>query len=253
MKKTPDINYYLYLQRENDFFHQPYQYEQLFYEAITKGNVDFILKNQKKYAGNKSTSNEASGKGNLSENPVTNERYHFIINAAIIARYCIGAGYPQENAFTLSDIYIRKADKAESIDELQRLNDEMVLDFTKKMREHLQNFAPSPYIKKCINYIQTHLHEKITLKSLSSYADLNPSYLSTLFKKETGRSIHAYINEVRLDTAASMLRFSDYSILEIASAMNYSSQSHFSKAFKEYFNITPNEYRKMMNSSSAFN
>lgn len=253
MKKKKDINYYLYLQRENDFFHQPYRYEQTFYQAVTLGDVDFILENQKKYATETSTSNESSGKGSLSDDPLNNERYHFIINAALIARYCISAGYPEEKAFTLSDLYIRRADKADTVRQLQQLNDEMTLDFASKMKEHNQATAKSPYVRKCINYIHSQLQEKITLDKLAAYVGLNASYLSTLFKKETGLSVHAYINGVRLDTAASMLRYSDYSVSEIANAMHFSSQSHFIQSFKARFDATPNEYRKMITSSSTLN
>ena len=241
----PDINYYLYLQREHDFFHQPYQYEQTFYQAIVQGDVDFIHTNQIKYASEESTSNEISGKGALSDDPVRNERYHFIINAAMIARYCIHAGYPQENAFTLSDLYIRKADHADSVAQLQQLNDQMALDFATRMRDHIHATAKSTHIRKCVDFIHSHLHEKITLDMLAEYTNLNASYLSTLFKKETGHSIHSYISNIRLETAASMLRCSDYPIAEIAHTMNYSSQSHFIKAFREKYSVTPSYYRKM--------
>ena len=61
--------------------------------------------------------------------------------------------------------------------------------------------ALSPKIRKCVHYIHIHLHEKITVHTLASLTGLSDDYLSILFKKETGASVHSYILDKRLQAA----------------------------------------------------
>ena len=73
---------------------------------------------------------------------------------------------------------------------------------------------------------------------------MSPSYLSTLFKKEMGMSITAYIMEKKMEAARNMLKYSDYSYSEISSILAFSSQSHFIRAFKKHNGDTPRAYRE---------
>ena len=95
----------------------------------------------------------------------------------------------------------------------------------------------------CLDYIYEHLHEPIRVSSLAEFAGLNPSYLSTLFKKETGVSISAYVLSKRMEAAKNMLKFSPYSYAEIAAMLAFSSQSHFTRVFKVQTGYTPKAYR----------
>ena len=234
-----NLDYQLYLQRENSFFHQPYENELNFYTAVSQGNLEFIEELRRKYPNV-----EEEGKGTLSRNPVNNERYHFIINTAIITRNCIEAGLPQEEAYTLSDLYIRMADETDSVKELRALNDKMVWEFASRMRKMYTREVVSRHILRCINYIYDNLNKKLTVNALSTYVGLHPSYLSTLFKKETGYSIHTFIQNKRLETAENMLKNTRYTYADIADALCFSSQSHFIKLCREKHGITPKEYRK---------
>ena len=69
------------------------------------------------------------------------------------------------------------------------------------------------------------------------------SYLSRLFKKETGDSVSAYIRLQKIEKAKNLLRYSDYSIIDIANRLSFSSQSHFIQQFRELTGITPKKYR----------
>ena len=78
----------------------------------------------------------------------------------------------------------------------------------------------------------------------AEYVDLNPNYLSGLFKSETGQTISHYINEQRMTAAKNMLVYSDTSIAEIACILSFNTQSHFTKVFRQTYGITPMECRK---------
>ena len=72
---------------------------------------------------------------------------------------------------------------------------------------------------------------------------VSASYLSRLFKKETGSSVSAYIRNRKIDMAKNLLRFSNDSMIEIANRLAFSSQSHFIQQFREVVGMTPKKYR----------
>lgn len=94
-----------------------------------------------------------------------------------------------------------------------------------------------------MDYIYNHLHETIRVETLSALVGLNRSYLSTLFKKETGISVSEYILSKRMEAAQNMLRFSDYTYAEISAILAFSSQSHFNRVFRAQTGYTPKAFR----------
>ena len=67
--------------------------------------------------------------------------------------------------------------------------------------------------------------------------------MSRLFKKETGDSVSAYIRRQKIDMAKNLLRYSDYSMIDIANRLSFSSQSHFIQQFRDIVGMTPKKYR----------
>ena len=130
-----------------------------------------------------------------------------------------------------------------TVEEVLDLHYEMVEYFTKCMQNLKKDNIISKHVSLCMDYIDQHLHEKILLEQLADYTELNPSYLSALFKKETGQSVSAYILKRRLEAAENMLKNTDYSCSEISSFLAFNSQSHFTEAFRKKNGITPKQLR----------
>ena len=78
---------------------------------------------------------DKKGLGILSDNNIRNFKYHFVITAAILSRYCIQGGMEHEKAYNISDLYINKADKCKNLDEISELHRKMVREYTKRMSE----------------------------------------------------------------------------------------------------------------------
>ena len=95
-----------------------------------------------------------------------------------------------------------------------------------------------------MDYIYDNLHTKITLDKLAETVNLSPAYLSRLFHKEVGMTISEYIMMKRIQAAENMLKFSEYSSLEISNYLCFSSESHFIHLFKKHTGETPKNYRK---------
>ena len=183
------------------------------------------------------------GVGILSRNPVTNLKYHFVITTAMITRLCRQKGMELEQAFRMSDFYIQKLDDIHTVQGVRDLHDEMVLDYTEKMRKLRRSDTNSKHINACKEYIYSHIKDRITIEDLSDELGVSASYLSRLFKKETGDSVSAYIRIQKIEKAKNLLRYSDYSIIDIANRLSFSSQSHFIQQFRELTGITPKKYR----------
>ena len=225
-----------YVNRENLIIHAPMEPEMDFYNAVAAGDRTAV----EKYLQEDFLKKEGLGK--LSDDSVRNGIYHFAITAALIARACIKAGLSMEESYSLSDFYIQKVDKTTSIKNITRLHDEMALVYTEKMKQIKKGSVyPKPIIK-CINYIYSHLHTRIVLEELAEHVGLSPSYLSKLFKKETGTNINAYISEQKVATAKNMLLYSNYSPSQIAQILAYPSQSYFTECFRKSTGVTPGQY-----------
>lgn len=232
---------------EAEIFHRPISEEQLFFHAVSNGDIDFVRQNcrQQKFA-------ETDGVGILSRDPVTNIKYHFVITTAFVTRLCIESGMEMEQAMRLSDFYILKLDGLHTLQAIIDLHDRMVLDFTGKMKILVKQSGTSKPITTCIDYIYAHIKERITIEDLAQYTGLSASYLSRLFKKETGVSVSDYIREKKIEKAQHLLKFCNYSLVEISNYLSFSSQSHFIQLFKDFTGMTPKKYRDI-NATSAWN
>ncbi len=234
------------LLRETAELHAPYTPEFDFYYAVKNGDVEKVTELCK------TEFTEKGGFGKLSEDPLQSMKYHFAITAAMLARYGIEAGLEHESAYGMSDLYIQKCDRLNSLSELSKLHREMTLDFVNRTSALRKNRIISKHVILCVNYIYENLHQKITINELARHTGLNPSYLSRLFKKETGVSVTDYIISKKIAAAKNMLKYTDDPISLIAETLAFSSQSHFTKTFRVLESITPKMYRSLYSFSTEF-
>lgn len=223
---------------EYEIHHRALSEEYSFFEAVKDGNIEAVSKNLKEEAFT-----NPEGMGILSKNPLTNLKYHFVITVALVTRYCIDGGMETEQAYRLSDFYIIHMDACSTIQEISDLHHEMALDFTGKMRLLQKNTALSKPVAQCIDYIYAHISARITVEDLAVCTNLSASYLSRLFKQNLGVSISDYIREKKIGKAQNLLRFSDFTYIQIANYLSFSSQSHFIQTFQHYVGMTPKQYR----------
>ncbi len=211
--------------------------EMRFYSLVKLGRKEEVLQilNKGAFAANKDKK--------LSEDRVQSLKYHLTITAAMLARFCIEGGMDCNCAYELSDIYICKADNALTETEVIKINTEMCLDYVKRMEKLRKDKIYSKPIVMSIDYIYSNLHRRLTASEVASAVKLNESYFSKLFKRETGESVSRYIILRKIETARNLLLHSDYSCLEIAELLAFSSQSHFISCFKRECGVTPLVYR----------
>lgn len=109
---------------------------------------------------------------------------------------------------------------------------------------HIHSTRQEDYFNGFLSLINQHSTKE---RSVSFYADklcITPRYLSTLIKKESGRTVMDWINEATIQEIKLQLRHSDKMVYQIADEMNFPNSSFFTKYFKRLTGMTPKEYRE---------
>jgi len=99
-------------------------------------------------------------------------------------------------------------------------------------------------VKRALDYIQNHFHEKITLRKLCHESFLGPSRFSEVFRRSTGCSPIKYLNRYRLEKARIILAYAELSVKEVADHLGFESIHYFSRAFKKHFGCNPSSLFK---------
>lgn len=129
-----------------------------------------------------------------------------------------------------------------TLKQLQELELEMIntyIDLIINDMEVTDNYV----MNRILRYLHLNIESKMSLKKISNDLNLSAGYISTCFKKHMGMTIMSYAKKIRIDRAKVLLLTSTESILEIGLTLGFHDQSHFSKVFKEYTNMTPSQYR----------
>ena len=92
-------------------------------------------------------------------------------------------------------------------------------------------------------YIYAHYGEELSVELLAEHVYLAPSYLSTIFRNETGQNLSKFIKAYRMEKAREMLENTHEKIVQISEKVGYSNTSYFCQNFREYYGISPQKYR----------
>ena len=120
----------------------------------------------------------------------------------------------------------------------------MVMEFTEQVEKIRHGKTPSKLQVEVANYIQHHLSEPISTEEMAKQFYLTRTHFSSKFKAETGMTLTDFILSEKTEEAKRLLRYSDKSAAAIGIYLGFSSHGHFTKVFKKYTGLTPNEYRE---------
>lgn len=97
-------------------------------------------------------------------------------------------------------------------------------------------------LKQCLQYMQEHCDEHITLGQIAGQVHLHPNYLCAMFKDLTGQTVFQHLLQIRVEKAAELLRARTHSVAEAASVCGFDNTGYFAKKFKELMGCSPKEY-----------
>lgn len=242
-KVQKHFNDILFENHENNVHHNPYDQEMREFGSIENGDLIQLEKSlQEDYDGTI---------GTLAKDPLRNLKNLGIVLVTLASRAAIRGGLSPEISFSLSDSYIQQIEECKDLALVAPLAHkaefqyaEMVHEIKEKQKGILKK-QKNPRINKCRDFIFSHLHDRITLEDLAAEADCNPNYLSQLFKECEGISISGYILQEKINRAKNLLIYSDYSYIEIATYLGFSSQSHLGTQFKKHTGYTLRQYREI--------
>lgn len=174
-----------------------------------------------------------------------------------------GSLYQQKNKMIVLNTLLRKAiepskvhpyyiDAISSkysriIEEANEVPNEMMWQMTRDYCAYVRRYSLkeySPAVQKVMNYVNLNVAEPLTLKNLAAMCFISPSYLSALFKQETGSTLIDYINTQRVNRAAQLLVQNNHTIAAVAEEVGILDVNYFTKIFKKTLGVTPTRYRR---------
>ncbi len=181
------------------------------------------------------------------ENPIRDMKNYAIILNTILRKAVESASVHPLHINKISTQYALKIELISSQSSFTALMKEMVRKYTLLVKNHsLKGY--SMHVRKVITAINQDLTADLSLKAHAEELNVNPSYLSTLFKKETGYTLTEYVNQKRIEHALLLLNSTDMQIQTIALYCGIPDVNYFTKTFKKIVGKTPKEYREMLTS-----
>jgi len=108
----------------------------------------------------------------------------------------------------------------------------------------LNNSGISDQINRALNYIGDNIEKSISLEEIAEHTGLSLSHFKKRFKFEIGDTPNNYINSLKIEKAKEMLSSGQYTITDVAYALDFSSSAYFSVVFKHHMNVTPKDFLK---------
>ena len=177
------------------------------------------------------------------DDPVQNMKNYLIISNTIMRK---GAEMGSVHPFYIDSVstdFAQKIELVKSTGDATELMKEMIHKYCKLVKNHSSK-GYSLLVQKVITIIDADLTADLSLKRFSSLLNVNASYLSALFKKETSKNLTEYVAEKRIKNAAYLLRTTSLQIQTIAQHCGIYDVNYFAKTFKKITGKTPKEYRK---------
>lgn len=174
---------------------------------------------------------------------VRNSKNYMIIMNTLLRKAAEYGGVHPFYLDKMSSKYAAEIEAIKNIKTLPYFMKKIFEDYCGLVNKHsTKNY--STLIKNVIIYVDSDLSADISLKQLAEMNGVSSTYLSTTFKKETGKAFIDYLNSKRIDMAKHLLKTTKLQIQTIAQHCGFLDMQYFSKVFKKYTGMAPREYRE---------
>lgn len=226
--------------QEGDFSHGTYHFEQQLLSYVRNGDIegisaffDAVLKSQ------------PFPEGKLADDALRQSKNIFIGFIALVGKAgAIKGNLDIEQTYQLIDLYTQECEHCISVNQVNELRYNAIMDFTRRVAEQKHPDAYSNEVYSALQFIKTHTNQPISVPDVIKHVNKSRSTFMEQFKKETGETIGRYIIKAKLQEAKLLLAHSSRSIADIAFFLHFSNQSHFQNSFKKEYGMTPLSYRK---------
>lgn len=174
----------------------------------------------------------------MANNMVSKIYVQNIFYTVIQAMYDKNPNIRHEKILSASDIMFHAKSPREMVSLFQKSIYEMLSTIEEKQEDD------SGIIQKIKNLVEKEYMYDISLNDVAEKVNLAPAYVSYIFKKETGKTLIKYITEIKMEKAKRLLEEGNLKIVQIARACGYENQSYFNRTFKNYFGLTPRQFKE---------
>lgn len=183
--------------------------------------------------------------GIFAHTPLKTMEYMTVSFITLLTRAAVDGGLNAERAYEMGDVYLQQiARSIQQGNNISMIGYRAAFDFASAVNEAKIRRSQSSIVEDCKGYIETNLRKNIRITEIGPAIGVSRSYLAHRFRDEEGITVQEYIIKRKCLHAANLLRHSDYSIAQISEFFCFSSPGHFSKCFREIYDLTPKEYRK---------
>lgn len=175
--------------------------------------------------------------------PVRNQKNYCIILNTLSRKAAEQGGVHPLYLDRISSEFAQEIESLPSTEAAAELGSRMVTSYCSLVSRHaLKGY--SPQIKKAIVYIDSNLTGDLLLRNVAQALNISATYLSSLFRKETGMTLTEFVNQKRIKRAVRLLGTTNLQIQVIAQHCGIPDVNYFSKLFKKYTGTNPNSYRR---------
>ncbi len=175
--------------------------------------------------------------------PVRNAKNYAVIMNTLLRKAAESGGVHPLYLDRVSSEFAIKIEQMTSLSDISSLMRDMFHSYCRLVRKHsLQKY--SPVVQKTILIIDTDLSADLSLNILAEHQGISRGYLSTVFRKETGKTVSEYIREKRIKHAIHLLTTTHLQVQTVALHCGILDVQYFSKMFKNQTGKTPKEYRE---------
>jgi YesN/AraC family two-component response regulator len=161
----------------------------------------------------------------------------------LLSRAAVAPDVSEDNALLeANNRYLKRIQETQSIEELTDVI-HIILERMAGQIFSFQGVRHASALRKAERFIWENYTRKISLQEVAGASGLSAPYFSTIFKEEMGENLSNYLNRLRVEKAAAMLKKTDLSMGEVVAACGFEDQSWFSKIFKNYIGMSPGKYR----------
>ncbi len=154
-----------------------------------------------------------------------------------------------ENYYDHSRVeFTKEVYNAQSVEQCEEILRKIARFFSEREQEPERTL--SPLVRKVITDVDTDLKEPLTLQYFSEKLGVNGSYLSNLFRRETGKTITQYVTDQRLKHAENLLRYTNKPVRSVAVEVGIGDAQYFSRLFRKKTGMKPTEYRRKYQSAA---
>ncbi len=177
------------------------------------------------------------------ENPVRNFKNYLIVTNTLLRKAAEHGGVHPFYIDGISTDFAIRIEKLHTISEASDMIGELMRKYCTLVKKHSTKNYSLP-VQKVLMVIDSDLTADLSLHKLAETFSINASYLSSLFKRETGKTLTDYVSQKRIEHAAYLLKSTNWQIQTIAQHCGIFDVNYFAKMFKKHMGKTPKEYRE---------